>query len=870
MCVLGQPGGRLSLSELTKAMKTLLRSFGILLTALCCSSSLFAADQNEKAAEKHFEDIIAPILKENCSRCHSHDAGKSESGLMLDSRSSMLKGGESGPAIVPGRPSESLIIEAIRYDGLEMPPDGKLSIREIKLLEDWVRDGAHAPARRFAGQKPTEAKPEDLWSFQPVQHAGVPKVDSPWPRTDVDRFILDRLNREGLSVVEDAAPATLSRRIHLDLLGLPPTPQQQTRFIAAYANEPESTIAETVDSLLESPRFGERWARHWLDTARYAESNGNNRNRVLRYAWRYRNWVIDAMNDDKPYDEFLKEQLAGDLMPTESNEQRKQQRIATGFLAVGPKPYYPTIVPFDPEEPDRARFDWAAEQIDATMTGMMALTVGCARCHDHKFDPIPTADYYAVAGMFRSTNPRFGMFWDLFGVNEGQAQRDFLYDFNLLVLNDELVPQIEPLQAKYKPLVIEQNQIDLRRRHWPGQIERLEKKLAESGLTKKQRSEIQKQITRKEQQLANDVKRLEVLLAKKQSLKSAFDAGYSVDVAMGVEDADVPADVHVRIAGEHSKRGAIVPRGFLSTISFEGAPATIDRQQSGRLQLAEWIVHSNNPLTARVAVNRVWYHLFGRGLVGSLDNFGIAGETPTHPELLDHLAYRFVHDFEWSQKKLIRYLITSRVYQLSSSEADLTENHRDIDPAASLYWRMSPRRLEAEAIRDSMLAVSGKLDLKRPVGSPVTKFEYYADIRHEDRIKAIEMLSGNHRTIYVPTLRGHRHKLYELFNYPDDEAVNSARTNGSVPTQALFLMNNPMIMDYADGLVERLDSEKQATPAARINCLYQLCFGRSPSPAEQAEDIAFLKIQTAQSDEHQAWSRLAQSILVSGEFLYRF
>ncbi len=850
-------------------MKRLLRSFGVLLTALCCSSSLLAADQQDMAAEKHFEDIIAPVLKDKCSRCHSHDAGKSESGLMLDSRSSMLKGGESGPAIVLGKPDESLLIEAIRYDGLEMPPDGKLSIREIKLLEDWVRDGAHAPARRFAGQKPTEARPEDLWSFQPVQHGVVPKVDSHWPRTDVDRFILDRLNREGLSVVEDAAPATLSRCIHLDLVGLPPTPQQQTKFIAAYANDPESAIAATVDSLLDSPQFGERWARHWLDTARYAESNGNNRNRVLRYAWRYRNWVIDAMNDDKPYDEFLKEQLAGDLMPSKTKDEEKARRIATGFLAIGPKPYYPTIVPFDPEEPDRARFDWAAEQIDATMTGMMALTVGCARCHDHKFDPIPTTDYYALAGIFRSTNPRFGMFWDLFGTNEGQAQRDFLYDFNLLVLNDEILDQIKPLQAKYEPLVIEQNQIDLRMRHWPGQVERMQQKLHDNtDLSDQQRTEIQQQIDSKLKQLAEDDRRLKVILKTKQNMKQEFS--FVVDQAMGVEDAPEPADVHVRIAGEHSKRGTIVPRGFLSTVSFEGAPAAVDRQQSGRLQLAEWITHSKNPLTARVAVNRVWYHLFGRGLVGSLDNFGIAGETPTHPELLDHLAYRFVHDFNWSQKKLIRYLITSRVYQLSSSEAGSTDKHRDTDPAASLYWRMSPRRLEAEAIRDSMLAVSGKLDLQRPFGSPVTKFEYYADIRHEDRIKAIEMLSGNHRTIYVPTLRGHRHKLYELFNFPDDEAVNSARTSGSVPTQALFLMNNPMIMDYAAALVQRLDSEKLATPAARIGRLYELCFGRSPSPAEQTEDIAFLRTQTEQSDERQAWSRLAQSMLVSGEFLYRF
>lgn len=841
-----------------------------LMLVVTCAGQLLADDHRNQAAEKHFEEQIAPLLKEKCSRCHSHDAGKSESGLMLDSRVSMLKGGESGPAIVPGDPDNSLLIQAVRYDEMEMPPDGKLSVREIKLLENWVRASAHAPARRFEGQKPSEVKPEDLWSFQPVQDTKIPSVAGQWPLTDVDRFILDRLNKLELPVVGDADPATFSRRMHLDLIGLPPTLEQQAQFLKAYRTDPQSAIESTVDSLLESPQFGERWARHWLDTARYAESNGNNRNRVLRYAWRYRNWVIDAFNEDKPYDDFLKEQLAGDLMPAESKEQRNRQRIATGFLAVGPKPYYPTIVPLDPDEPDRARFDWAAEQIDATTTGMMGLTVGCARCHDHKFDPIPTTDYYALAGVFRSTNPRFGMFWDLFGVDEGQAQRDFLYDFNLLVLNDELLDQVKPLQAKYKPLVIEQNRIDLRRRHWPGQIERLEKKLADAELSEQQRLNIEKQIKGKEEQLAKDVTRLEVLLKEKEALKASFDEQFSVDVAMGVEDANVPADVHVRIAGERAKRGQLVTRGFLSTVSFDGAQQKINPKQSGRLELAEWVAHANNPLTPRVAVNRIWYHLFGRGLVGSLDNFGVAGETPSHPELLDHLAYRFVHDFGWSQKKLIRYLITSHVYQLSSSETLATVKHRDTDPAAVYYWRMSPRRLEAEAIRDSMLAVSGGLNPQRPIGSPVVDFEYYADIRHEDRIKAIGMLEGDRRTIYVPTLRGHRHALYELFNYPDDEAVNSARTSGSVPTQALYLMNNSLVMDYAEALVRRMEGETEANSQHRIRRLYQLCYGRLPSEAELMEDMAFLKEQTTANDEKQAWNRLAQSFLISGEFLFRF
>ena len=507
------------------------RTTAFLLGLLAAASHVLAVDdESTEAAQMHFEQYVAPLLKAKCSRCHSHDAGKSESGLMLDSRQSMLTGGDSGPVIVPGKPDDSLLIQAVRYEDLEMPPDGKLADREIRLLETWVRAGAQAPERRFAGESSTAAIPKDLWSFQPVANVAAPNVASDCPLHVMDRFILDRLNTEGLSIVEESDPRTLSRRINLDLIGLPPTPEQQVEFVTEYESDPRAAIESLVDELLDTPQFGERWGRHWLDTARYAESNGNNRNRVLRYAWRYRNWVIDAFNDDKPYDQFLKEQLAGDLIPVDSPQQRNQQRIATGFLAIGPKPYYPTIVPFDPDEPDRARFDWAAEQINATMTGMMALTVGCARCHDHKFDPVPTEDYYALAGIFRSTNPRFGMFWDLFGVDEGQAQRDFLYDFNLLVLNDEVFTQIGPLQARYKPLVIEQSQIDLRARHWPQQVDRMQKKLGEGkGLSDQQVAQLKTQIAQKIKQLADDRQRLVEVHRLKKQLQDAFQ--FEVDQA---------------------------------------------------------------------------------------------------------------------------------------------------------------------------------------------------------------------------------------------------------------------------------------------------------------------------------------------------
>ncbi len=839
--------------------------------ALIHSRDLVAEEEkiNLSSAE-HFEKQIAPLIKEKCSRCHSHAAKKSKNGLMLDSRDSMLKGGDSGPAIIPGDPDKSLLIQAIRYTGeLQMPPEGKLSKRDIKLLEDWIQAGAVAPASRFEGQASSAIDPGKLWSFQSVKNVAVPKIHSNWPRTAIDHFILKKLKQEKLAWVEDAKPSVLCRRIYIDLVGLPPTLKQQDEFISAYSENPQKAIDQTVTKLLQTNQFGERWARHWLDTARYAESNGNNRNRVLRYAWRYRNWVIDSLNADLPYDQFLKAQIAGDLLPYQNRKQRNRQRIATGFLAVGSKPYYPTIVPFDPNEPDRARFDWAAEQIDATFKGMMGLTVGCARCHDHKSDPIPTKDYYALMGIFRSTNPKFGMYWDLFGVDEGQAQRDFLFDFNLLVLNDEILPVIKPLQDQYKPLVIEQNRINLRKRHWPQQVERMQKKLKDNkNLSEQQVTQIQAHIETRLKKLAEDKERLKVVLKLKKQLQDSFN--YAVDHAMGVEDSPNPSDVHIRLAGEHAKKSDLVKRGFLTKIEFKDESSLINQKQSGRLELAHWIAHPKNPLTARVAVNRIWHHLFGRGIVESLDNFGVAGELPTHPELLDHLSYKFIHDFNWSQKKMIRYLMTSRVYQLSSSENLTTKNHLDRDPDAKLYWRRNPRRLEAEALRDSMLAVSGLLDPRRPVGSPVVDFEYYADIRHTDRQRAFDLLKGNYRTIYVPTLRGHRNKLYELFNYPDDEAVNSARSSGSVPTQALYLLNNPLIMNFAKNLAERLINQQPDDPAQRVLQLYRLCYNRLPVEQELKEDLKFIEKQSQIGNEMQAWSLLSHSFLISGEFLYRF
>ncbi len=832
------------------------------------------SDGEDAAKGKFFNSQVLPLLKENCFECHSHKSGKAKGGLVLDSKPGWMSGGELGPVIVPGNPEVSLLLKAIKYqdEDLQMPPRNRLNAHQVAVFQQWIKEGAYDPRMTALEDEGNRQRisSEEVWSFQPVINPTVPVVsDQSWPFSDVDCFVLSRLEISNLNPMKDAMDATLIRRVYLDLTGLPPTPHALDRWLHQFVKDRETSLAALTDDLLNTPQFGERWARHWLDTVRYAESNGNNRNRVFRYAWRYRNWVIDAYNEDLPYDRFLKEQLSGDLMPFGSSEQRKKQRIATGFLAIGAKPYYPTIVPLDESEPDRAKYDWVAEQIDATMAGMMGLTAACARCHDHKFDPIPTRDYYALAGIFRSTEPRFGMYYHLFGVPEGQAQRDFLYDWNLLVLNEEILPQIKPLQEAYAPLAMEENRLKRRLDHLPRQMANIEDRIRMGLVSDPHEMEKSRnQLKSLREQMYQDEIKLSEVQKDKRLRKDSFN--FKVDSAMGVEDSDYPSNVALRINGDHARIGPIIPRGFLSTLSFKGAPEKINPNQSGRLELAEWIAHPNNPLTARVAVNRIWYHLFGRGIVATLDNLGLSGETATHPKLLDHLAYIFVHQMDWSQKALIHYLVNSRVYQLSSNESHATPEHFEKDPHNTLYWKMLPRRWEAEVIRDSMLLVAGRLDTERPKGSPLTEFEYHAGITSRDLTTALSLIESSRRTIYVPTLRGHRHSLYDLFDYPDDETVNSLRNTSTVPTQSLYLMNNPVVMGYAASLAQRIQAERpDGNEKSRINHLYRLCFSRLPDQEEIVRDLGFLQTCLETDSVDRAWQQLAHSILISGEFLFK-
>ncbi|HEY1601489.1 MAG TPA: PSD1 and planctomycete cytochrome C domain-containing protein, partial [Pirellulales bacterium] len=656
-----------------------------------------------------FEQKIRPVLVTHCYECHSMP-GKAKAGLRLDSRAGVLAGGESGPALVVGKPQESLLLAALRHEGLEMPPTGKLSADVIADFARWIELGAPDP-RSADGTTPAALKTIDLetarqhWAFQPVAVRGIPPVqDAQWPSCDIDRFILAKLEAVGLHPADDAPRDVWLRRVTFDLIGLPPTPAEQADF----GNDTAPAAYErVVDRLLASPRFGERWGRHWLDVARYGESTGKDRNAPYAQAWRYRNWVIDAVNADKPYDQFLIEQLAGDLLPAMTTEQRNAQLTATGFLAVGLK----GLNEFNPEA---YLLEVADEQIDVTSRSMLGLTVACARCHDHKFDPIPTTDYYALAGIFRSSE-----------VHDGVTPSRLAGDPKRLLPLASDQPEPAALTAARQAM------LDL----------------------ETQCAEAQNEIARLRRENQTDLKptqqRRKILEENYNLSSSAYFAAAADAVVMAVTDRTPPMDIAVRIRGEVQQLGAQVPRDVL-TIIKPLVSATMPVDSSGRLQLARWIASPDNPLTARVAVNRAWSKLFGVGIVATGDNFGLQCEEPAHAALLDNLALRFVQE-GWSLRTLLRELVLSRTYRQGSQEND--PRGADVDGMNQLLWHFPRRRLEAEAIRDAVLVVSGRLDFDRPAGSPVGQLGTM-ELTAGANVKAI-LEANRNRSVYLPLVRGH-------------------------------------------------------------------------------------------------------------------
>ena len=733
-----------------------------------------------------FESRIRPVLVKQCYECHSQNSKKLGGKLLLDAPSEMIAGGESGPTLIPGKPDDSLIIQALRYDGLEMPPKKRLPEPVVHDFITWVKMGAPDPRAdlpKTAVKTVTKDKAA-LWSYQPVTNPQPPAVKSgDWPRDRIDRFVLAKMEANGLSPATDAPAAMLVRRLYFDLTGLPPPLDQSM----------PPDLPALVDRLLDSPQFGERWGRHWLDVARYAESNGNDglsRNPSFPHAWRFRDYVIRAFNEDTPYDRFITEQLAGDLLPADSPAQRDAQLIATGLLALGAKPAKAMN--------DNFEMDVVADQINVIGSGIMGLSVGCARCHDHKTDPIPTRDYYALAGIFRSTETLWGA-----AAHQGlTAPQTPLHELQAAA-KISVQPAAEAIISKHKP-------------HRP-------------------------------------------------PAAPAFKYASDAPLAMGAREARAVIDCKLNIDGDSKKLGPAVPRGFLSACGA-AAVQIPDAKQSGRLPLARWLASPQHPLTARVMVNRVWQHLFGEGLVRTPDDFGTTGERPTHPELLDYLATRFMRE-GWSIKRLIRSIVLSRTYQLSS----LCDNQmREKDPDNLLLARHNRRRLDAEALRDAMLAATGDLNPQPAQGSL---------IQHQNvLVNELPPLHqpSRHRSVYLLMLRNSMPPELTPFNLPDSTTITGRRDNSALATQSLYLLNNDFLVEQSRRFAERVMLTSNDT-TRRIQSAYQQAFARTPTGSEiqRAHDFireADLMLVSTGNDENgrlsNAWAAFCQALLASNELRY--
>ncbi|MCA9214775.1 MAG: DUF1553 domain-containing protein, partial [Planctomycetales bacterium] len=905
---------------------------------------------------------IRPVLVEHCYECHAQDSKTIQGGLLLDSRAAVLKGGDSGNAVAVGESGNSLLIESLEYgdDSFQMPPKGKLPDKVIANFRSWIDRVLPDPrtGEVKVAAKSTDTPDPGFWSFQPIQRPTAPVSSTGWPKTPIDRFIERGILAKGLTPAPDANLETLVRRIYFDLVGLPPTIEQIGRFVESANQSISDAVEQLVEELLDSERFGERWARHWLDVARYAESSGGGRTLIFPNAWRYRDYVIRSFNDDKPYDTFIREQIAGDLLPADSPN-RSDQLIATGFLALGPTNY-------ELQDKELLRMEVVDEQLDTIGRAMMGLTVGCARCHDHKFDPIPTTNYYAMAGIFRSTktftlgnvanfievslpSPEFdhllaeheqqltaahgglreakselesikqtvqqalgdvdlskwgsslsdtddakvigewtqstsvkGFVGDhyLHDSNSDKGAKSVIYDLGTLSGRFEL-------QASYTPGDNRATNVFYRVYHSDGVTEvklnqrkppAIEQQFTSLGVfefTKEQTARIEllteysdghviadaircvalASETSGEEQTEEELLRAVFVSARAKVTKleseiKSLESSRPVNPnkTMTVREESDPGDWHLHIRGQVRNLGPIVPRGFIDAV---GAKAGVfPANQSGRLEFANWVASAENPLTARVMANRIWLHLMGEGIVRTPDSFGSMGRRPTHPELLDHLAMKLI-DSGWSIKSLIRYIVSSRVYQLSETPHP---NAANVDPNNESFAYRSPRRLDAEVIRDAMLFVSGQLDFtmfgktQRPNTNSELGYQF----------------NSRRRSIYVPWFRNTQLDALQIFDAANPNVVAGYRTVTSMPTHALFLMNSEFVRDAAIGLSNRVLATEDSE---RIDKAYRIAIGRAPRESELKLITQYLVQQQKENvPVSESWPKVCHLLLASIDF----
>ncbi|MDX2037015.1 MAG: PSD1 and planctomycete cytochrome C domain-containing protein [Isosphaeraceae bacterium] len=806
----------------------------------------------EDPRAEHFERRIRPVLVEHCAECHSSGAKSVKGGLRVDDREAIRRGGETGPAVVPGKPEESLILDALRHDGLEMPPKGRLGAKVVADFERWIADGAYDPRESKAAATPREPAPDLAsarahWAFRPPVAVEPPATrDRSWPLDPIDRFILARLERAKLEPSADADRATWHRRVALDLIGLPPTPEEQE----AFENDARPGAHErVVDRLLASREFAERWARHWLDLTGYADQVGTSNDIFAEHAWRYRDYLIDSIAADVPFDRFVREQIAGDLLPAASEEERARNLTATGFLLVGD---------VEVVNPDKLKMesDHIDQQVDKIGRVFMGMTVGCARCHDHKFDPIAQRDYYAMAGILRAA------------VSTMKIPNGIWSGLHTV----ELPETTEQLSDRERATRI--HAAEMARRSAEEAVRRGEKQAAEAKIATAEKAG-------DAAAKAAAIRDRDAAAARLATLASeqAHARFFAPDVprAYGLIDASTVAEMPIHIRGNPHTPGAVVRRGTIRALDWT-AERPMPAAESGRRELAEWLVDPRHPLTARVAVNRVWQKLFGRGLVGSVDYFGIRGEQPSHPELLDHLAIRFMKE-GWSRKRLIRSIVLSRTYRLGSERAEAAEA---VDPDNRLLARMSRRRLEAEAIRDAMLAASG--ELARGGRGPCLPLEYrentfslepFAVNPPAFRLQRMRPRQAVERTIFLPVVRSSQPKLArvrDVFDFTLPAEIAGERPVTIAATQSLFLLNDEEVRVRAEALARRVMSES-ASVDARLERLWRLAYQRPITPEERVDAIALLSTLDAHASrpgETAGWVELAHALLASNEFLIRF
>ena len=769
--------------------------------------------------QEFFAKRIRPLIEQNCLACHGEDP---QGGLRLDSHEALLKGGASGPAVVAGKPEESLLIKSVRYEHekIKMPPTGRLPDEAIRDLTKWIADGA-TWSEDTPPAEPYEISEEHrtFWSFQPVRRPPVPDVsDQRWGRNPVDRFIAAKLADKGLTPGARGGKRTLIRRVTYDLTGLPPASEDIGAFLA---DKSPRAFKKVVERLLASRHYGERWGRHWLDLVRYADTAGDSGDFPIPEVYKYRNYVIDSFNRDKPYDQFIREQIAGDLLPYEDDERRWEQTIGTGYIAVSRR------IGVTPLTLRHITIEDTLNNLGKTFLG---LTVGCARCHDHKFDPIPTADYYSLYGIFDSSvypHP---------GAEHRPHRKEFVYRIGREKAAEVLRPYREVLDR------------------WN---EKEREKFTEYQSLQERKAE---DPTRTRKVI------WEELLALRDARRPYAEAFPPLEKAYALQDG-APRDVRVHRAGDPKAPGPLATRGFLQILG--GAKLPPEATGSGRRELAEWIADPGNPLTARVLVNRVWHYHFGRGIVSTTSDFGTRGSPPTHPELLDYLASYFV-DSGWSLKQLHRLILLSETYRLSS--ADVAANSA-VDPQNELLWRNNRRRLDAESIRDSILMFSGELDLTPGERHPFPHELTYFYRQHEP---FTESYQNRRRTVYGMQQRIQKNPYLDLFDGPDGNLPMSERKSSITSLQALFMMNSEFLHRQAEAIAERLLVRGDST-AERTEWAFETMLGR-PVRAEEVEKteqyLAAAAEQFSSSGcqgagcEQRAWAGYLRALLSANEFMF--